>query len=153
MEAKKQKPKNNDSFRYFIHLWFNCSDFHSQCDLKEVKNLLHNVVLYSQDNIDRLENSSRDAKAGSVLSLGTGDTGQLGLGEDITERTKPALVTGVNGKVMAVAAGGMHTICVTTDGKVWSFGCNDEGALGRAIDEDEEGNNNNQFEVKELRIK
>ena len=150
MEAKKQRPKNNDSFRYFIHLWFNCSDFHS---LKEVKNLLHNVVLYSQDNIDRLEKSSREAKAGSVLSLGTGDTGQLGLGEDITERTKPALVTGVNGKVMAVAAGGMHTICVTTDGKVWSFGCNDEGALGRAIDEDEEGNNNDQFEVNELRIK
>ena len=54
---------------------------------------------------------------------------------------------------MAVAAGGMHTVCVTTDGKVWSFGCNDEGALGRAIDEDEEGNNNDQFEVKELRIK
>ena len=151
MQAKKQRPKNNDSFRYFIHPWFNCSDFH--CDLKEVKNLLHNVVLYSQDNIDRLEKSSREAKAGSVLSLGTGDTGQLGLGEDITERTKPALVTGVNGKVMAVAAGGMHTICVTTDGKVWSFGCNDEGALGRAIDEDEEGNNNDQFEVKELRIK
>ena len=87
------------------------------------------------------------------MSLGTGDTGQLGLGEDITERTKPALVTGVEGKVMAVAAGGMHTVCVTTDGKVWSFGCNDEGALGRAIDEDEEGNNNDQFEVKELRIK
>ena len=152
MEAKKQRPKNNDSFRYFIQLWFNCSDFY-KCDLKEVKNMLHNVVLYSQDNIDRLEKSSREAKAGSVLSLGTGDTGQLGLGEDITERTKPALVTGVNGKVMAVAAGGMHTICVTTDGKVWSFGCNDEGALGRAIDEDEEGNNNDQFEVKELRIR
>ena len=111
------------------------------------------MVLYSQDNIERLEKSSKEAKAGSVLSLGTGDTGQLGLGEDITERTKPALVTGVKGKVMAVAAGGMHTICVTTNGKVWSFGCNDEGALGRAIDEDEEGNNNSQSQVNELRTR
>ena len=48
---------------------------------------------------------------------------------------------GVDGKVKAVAAGGMHSLCLTTDGKVWSFGCNDEGALGRPINEDEEGNN------------
>ena len=76
---------------------------------------------------------------GTVLSLGTGDTGQLGLGEDITERSKPAIITGVKGKVVSVAAGGMHTICITTDGVVWSFGCNDEGALGRQIEDDEEG--------------
>ena len=146
MEAKKQRPKNNDSFRYFMHLWFNRSDLYQAGPI----NLTITRVLYSQDNIDRLEKSSKEAKAGSVLSLGTGDTGQLGLGEDITERTKPALVTGVEGKVMAVAAGGMHTICVTTDGKVWSFGCNDEGALGRAIDEDEEGKNSDQFKAKEI---
>jgi regulator of chromosome condensation len=67
------------------------------------------------------------------------------LGEDFLERTKPALITGVKGKVVAVAAGGMHTICLTTDGVVWSFGCNDEGALGRQIEDDEEGRlrNNN----------
>ena len=82
---------------------------------------------------------------GTVLSLGTGDTGQLGLGEDITERSKPALIAGVKGKVVAVAAGGMHTICITTDGVVWSFGCNDEGALGRQIEDDEEGRLRNDF--------
>ena len=146
MEAKKQRPKNNDSFRYFMQLQFNRSDLYQAGPL----NLTITRVLYLQDNIDRLEKSSKEAKAGSVLSLGTGDTGQLGLGEDITERTKPALVAGVKGKVMAVAAGGMHTICVTTDGKVWSFGCNDEGALGRAIDEDEEGKNSDQFKAKEI---
>ncbi len=30
-----------------------------------------------------------------------------------------------------IVAGGMHTVCVTNDGRVFSFGCNDEGALGR----------------------
>ena len=92
--------------------------------------------------MQQLDNSSNEAKSGSVLSLGTGDTGQLGLGENILERTKPALVKGVDGKVMIVAAGGMHTICLTTDGVVWSFGCNDEGGLGRAIEDDDEGNYN-----------
>ena len=33
----------------------------------------------------------------------------------------------------------MHTLALTTEGTVYSFGCNDEGALGRAIEEDEEG--------------
>ena len=33
----------------------------------------------------------------------------------------------------------MHTVCLTKDGLVWSFGCNDEGALGRPIEDDEEG--------------
>ena len=70
--------------------------------------------------------------------MGTGDTGQLGLGEDIMERKRPALVSGVKGKVVAVAAGGMFTLCLTTDGIVWSFGCPDEGALGRPIEEEED---------------
>jgi len=78
-------------------------------------------------------------EAGSVLSLGQGDTGQLGLGENIMERSKPALVKAIDKPVVSVVAGGMHTLALTADGTVYSFGCNDEGALGRAIDEDEEG--------------
>ena len=96
-------------------------------------------LLFSQESINRLEEDHRAAKAGSVLSLGTGDTGQLGLGEDILDRSKPALVSGLTGKVVAIASGGMHSICLTTEGAVWSFGCNDEGALGRPIEDDEEG--------------
>jgi len=45
----------------------------------------------------------------------------------------------MGGKVVAIASGGMHSICLTTEGAVWSFGCNDEGALGRPIEDDEEG--------------
>ena len=92
-----------------------------------------------QESINRLEENSKFAKAGLVLSLGTGDTGQLGLGEDILERSKPALVKGIDGQIVSIAAGGMHSVCLTKDGEVWSFGCNDEGALGRPIDDDEEG--------------
>lgn len=37
---------------------------------------------------------------------------------------------------METSAGGMHSLCLTENGEVWSFGCNDEGALGRDTSED-----------------
>nr|XP_039271836.1 regulator of chromosome condensation-like isoform X2 [Styela clava] len=81
------------------------------------------------------------ASVGVALTLGQGDTGQLGLGEDIMERKKPALVRGeLDGKkIKKIIGGGMHTVCLTDDHKVYSFGCNDEGALGRLTSDDSEG--------------
>lgn len=72
----------------------------------------------------------RRTSAGSVYTVGQGDVGQLGLGPDVMEVARPALVADLK-DVVDVEAGGMHTLCLTADGKVWSFGCNDEGALGR----------------------
>ena len=34
-------------------------------------------------------------------------------------------------QVLHVVAGGMHTVALADDGTVWSWGVNDEGALGR----------------------
>ena len=48
---------------------------------------------------------TEEAAGGCVLSLGQGDTGQLGLGEDIMERSKPALVKEIPSPVAAVVAG------------------------------------------------
>ena len=74
---------------------------------------------------------------GQVLTLGQGDTGQLGLGEEIMEKMRPGLVPGIEKAVDAVA-GGMHTAVLDLNGKVWSFGCNDEGSLGREVAEEED---------------
>lgn len=46
-----------------------------------------------------------------------GDVGQLGLGEDIFERKKPALVS-LPEKLVQVVAGGMHTVCLSDTGNV-----------------------------------
>ena len=35
-------------------------------------------------------------------------------------------------------SGGMHTVVLTKNGEVFTFGCNDEGSLGRNVDEEEE---------------
>jgi len=74
---------------------------------------------------------------GHVLTVGQGDTGQLGLGEDVMEKTRPGLVEEIKEAVDAVA-GGMHTAVLDIEGKVWTFGCNDEGSLGREVAEEEE---------------
>ncbi|KAM7448667.1 Regulator of chromosome condensation [Porites harrisoni] len=94
-------------------------------------------------NIDKKKENrdalvSRDNRdAGYILTLGQGDVGQLGLGEDILERKKPAFVKGLDGlKVVQVECGGMHTVALTSDGKVYTWGCNDEGGLGRVTSSD-----------------
>ncbi|XP_071325986.1 regulator of chromosome condensation [Trachinotus anak] len=84
----------------------------------------------------KVSHRSHGKEAGQVLVLGQGDVGQLGLGEDIIERKKPALVS-LPEKTVQVRAGGMHTVCLSDTGHVYTFGCNDEGALGR--DTTEEG--------------
>ncbi|XP_026673814.1 regulator of chromosome condensation, partial [Ceratina calcarata] len=73
----------------------------------------------------------RQSKTGGVLLVfGQGDVGQLGLGEDVVEKTRPAIIPGYQ-DIIAVAAGGMHNVCLRKTGEVITFGCNDEGALGR----------------------
>ncbi|XP_026743457.1 regulator of chromosome condensation-like, partial [Trichoplusia ni] len=79
----------------------------------------------------QLEIPTAPKKRGRVLTCGQGDVGQLGLGEDVIETTKFKYVTALGDKIVDVHAGGMHTIALDSSGKVWTFGCNDEGALGR----------------------
>lgn len=68
---------------------------------------------------------------GNLLVCGQNDVGQLGLDPDnVLEKTKPGLVNTIP-HIVDVKAGGMHSLCLTTEGEIWSFGCNDEGALGR----------------------
>ncbi|CAN9513960.1 unnamed protein product [Ophioblennius macclurei] len=78
----------------------------------------------------KVSHSSHRTEAGVVLVLGQGDVGQLGLGDDILQRKKPALLS-LPEKIVQVTAGGMHTVCLSESGHVYTFGCNDEGAIGR----------------------
>ncbi|XP_072316882.1 regulator of chromosome condensation [Eucyclogobius newberryi] len=84
----------------------------------------------------KVSHRSHAKVTGLVLVLGQGDVGQLGMGEGIMERKKPALVT-LPEQMVQVVAGGMHSVCLSRSGHVYTFGCNDEGALGR--DSSEEG--------------
>lgn len=61
----------------------------------------------------------------------------LGLGE-IEEfeikrpRRIPVFDAGIVGRrILKIVCGGMHTVALSNMGKVYTWGCNDEGALGR----------------------
>lgn len=79
--------------------------------------------------LDNVE-APASTRVGNVFVTGAGDFGQLGLGPDLLEKSRPALVQ-LNYDIVDICAGGMHTVCLTKEGKVLTFGCNDEGALGR----------------------
>jgi alpha-tubulin suppressor-like RCC1 family protein len=70
---------------------------------------------------------------GLLFVCGKGALGQLG-GGNREKRVVPTLVRGeLEGrKVLQVAAGGFHTVCVTEDGSVFAFGGNANGQLGVA---------------------
>ncbi|KAK6332205.1 hypothetical protein TWF718_002732 [Orbilia javanica] len=71
-----------------------------------------------------------------VFVFGKGDMCELGLGPDAKARTvtrprlNPFLPTDTVG-VVQVAVGGMHTAVLTHDGKILTWGVNDQNALGR----------------------
>jgi len=56
-------------------------------------------------------------------------SGQLGLGKSDVYFSPPTVVKGITGEIISVSCGSAHTMVLTTTG-VWSFGLNDEGALG-----------------------
>ena len=71
-----------------------------------------------------------------VYSYGSGECDQLGLGDsDVFEAKVPkkviSLNTEINNKVYKICCGGMHSVVLTTMGKVFTWGCGDEGTLGR----------------------
>ncbi|KAB7496162.1 Regulator of chromosome condensation [Armadillidium nasatum] len=74
---------------------------------------------------------------GVVLTVGTGDVGQLGLGPEVEEKTRPGTVPNMK-NVVAVAAGGLHSLCLTKDGR---------SGLGRITSTEEEN-----FEIGEVKL-
>ncbi len=71
-----------------------------------------------------------------VLTHGSGECDQLGLGEGVLERKKPTIIKSLSDKkIVAVAVGSLHNLALTADGRVFSWGCNDDGALGRTGEE------------------
>ena len=76
--------------------------------------------------------------AGEIMVLGTGDCGQLGLGVDsdrnmLSKWPRPLTIFTDKFKVRitSIACGGLHTVAISSQGRVFTWGCNDEQALGR----------------------
>jgi regulator of chromosome condensation len=70
-----------------------------------------------------------------IYGYGSGEIDQLGLGDEIFEAKKPVKVLPNDIypqiKVSNIICGCMHTIVLSSMGKLYSWGCNDDFALGR----------------------
>ncbi|KAK9244767.1 regulator of chromosome condensation 1/beta-lactamase-inhibitor protein II [Lipomyces tetrasporus] len=80
----------------------------------------------------------------NVYVFGTGSMSELGLGPEAKNkevkrpRLNPFLpIDGVS--IVDFAVGGAHVIAIDKNGRLWSWGCNDHGALGRNTSSGEEG--------------
>ncbi|KAG4412140.1 hypothetical protein IFR04_014734 [Cadophora malorum] len=77
-----------------------------------------------------------------VFVFGEGGSGELGLGarkgadgKKVIDVTRPRLNPLLSAKdvgVVCIAVGGMHSVALTHDNKILTWGVNDQGALGRA---------------------
>lgn len=86
----------------------------------------------------KAEEKKGDQKKNVVLTFGSGDMSQLGHGseENMLQRKFPTVVKALLDKnVVQISAGALHNAVVTEDGEVYTWGCNDEHALGHEEDE------------------
>ncbi|CAK9303862.1 unnamed protein product, partial [Gordionus sp. m RMFG-2023] len=120
-----------------------CKDDESKNESKEDNQIKKRYSKYKQTlKSNFVENgfSKLDSYKTEVLALGEGDVGQLGLGEDVLSATYPKTIKDLifkDDKIVKIFAGGMHSICLSNNKKLYSFGCNDDGALGRFCENDE----------------
>lgn len=67
---------------------------------------------------------------GSVYAWGDNEEGQLGIGHN-TSQVEPCLIATLHGKKIVQVSGGIaHTLALTKDGEVYSWGWNNRGQLG-----------------------
>ena len=67
--------------------------------------------------------------SGELWKWGYNSNGQLGIG-GTTNRHAPVKVSANGQKIVAVAAGRLHTAAITDSGELWTWGYNSDGQLG-----------------------
>lgn len=92
------------------------------------KNIINNQADYAARYLS--------AEPLDVFCWGTGSMCELGLGplaknKEVKRPRLNAFLPKDSAKIVSFAVGGMHTIALDADNNIWSWGCNDVGALGR----------------------
>ncbi|KAJ2956823.1 hypothetical protein NQ176_g11295 [Zarea fungicola] len=88
-------------------------------------------------NVETALNNSSPSEPVTVYVFGGGENGELGLGPKQTAATRPRKNPFLDPNqtstlhVVAIACGGMHTVALTADNKIVTWGVNDNEALGR----------------------
>ena len=86
---------------------------------------------------------------GQVLAVGDNGMAQLGLKSAISERQNPQPVP-LPELLLQITTGPLHSVCLTEKNQIYTFGCNDEHALGRIVNEDDDDDQADQFGLVEM---
>ncbi|CAF1217149.1 unnamed protein product [Rotaria sordida] len=131
---------------------FQNDDHHPQKRTKPAPEIVHMTNGYTTKIKSRAKTPSASSvinvtfpsfslsKGGQVLAVGDNGMAQLGLKSAISQRQNPQPVP-LPEPIIQIACGPLHSVCLTEKNQIYTFGCNDEHALGRpdnAIDDDDD---------------
>ncbi|KAF8877955.1 regulator of chromosome condensation 1/beta-lactamase-inhibitor protein II [Mucidula mucida] len=86
----------------------------------------------AQKEKKRFEAEPASTAPTTLFVHGAGGSGQLGLGPDVVDEVaRPRLHSKFTEGIQCLAAGGMHSLLIDRNGQLWSWGSNDDLALGR----------------------
>jgi len=74
---------------------------------------------------------------------------QLGLKSAISQRQNPQPIP-LPDLVIQIASGPLHSVCLTEKNQIFTFGCNDEHALGRTDANDDDDDEADQFGLVDM---
>jgi uncharacterized delta-60 repeat protein len=84
-----------------------------------------------------LLHSAAVSRAGRVLTWGWNGSGQLGNGNNVFDRRTPEPTIGTSlANAERVSAGGLHTVAMDAEGRIWTWGDRSLGQLGRGAPAD-----------------
>ncbi|CAF0927463.1 unnamed protein product, partial [Didymodactylos carnosus] len=133
--ASKQNPKK----RSYDHIGVNNNDVNSDNRSSKkrliLKDSVKRPVTTATPALSIFPLSS--ATGGDVLAVGENGMGQMGMSSNITERQNAQPVPKIPEKIVQITAGPLHSVLLTDQNHVYSFGCNDEKALGHTQNDDE----------------
>jgi len=125
----------NKQFYHFCKHELNTNTNNSNNNKNNSKSAL--CIEAAQDYIDYIS-QLKDRymrEVGCIMTFGSGDCGQLAHGVERDEDLMckyPRMVSSMQQyRVSSVACGGLHNAIVTADGLVFTWGCSDDGSLGR----------------------
>ncbi|CAJ0769747.1 14405_t:CDS:1, partial [Entrophospora sp. SA101] len=76
---------------------------------------------------------------GKIFIFGSNEIGQLGFDpEAIGTVKRPRVLESLGKNIVAISISSLHNVAIDNQGKAYSWGCNDEGALGRNTDKIDE---------------
>lgn len=112
-----------------------------QEDKKEDKKLNNKVEKKIEKKVEKkvekdIEKEEKKLTSRIQLVFGEDTCGELGLGKIGLAKKSPTNVP-IDENIVQIVCGPVHTLSLTQHGQVYSFGCNDEGALGRETNGDE----------------